>query len=259
MGRTRVAVGRLKGSLAASWRRRTRRRRVRAYCVGTGKSGTNSIHRLLGGLMGAHEPASSELVDLLLAWESGELGADDVDRALLHRDQRLWLELESSHLLGLLAPRLAGLFPDARFILTVRSPIDWVESQIRHELSRPAPHHWRVWRDARFSSSPSDEDRPLLEAGCYPLRGYLRYWERHNSTVLKAVPPERLFVIRTDEIASASEQICTFLGVENSVLRPEGAWSFRSDKAPTPLSLLDRSYIESTVEKECPSARRLGL
>lgn len=255
----REIAGRSRARAHASISRLLGRRRVHAYCVGTGKSGTHSVARALGGLRAAHEPGAMRVVDLLLSMEEGRASHRAIDQALLKRDRSLWLELESSHLLGLLTPRLTRLFPDALFILTVRHPRAWVASQIRHELTRPAAPHWHRWRHARFSGPATPEDSPLLEAGCYPLRGYLRYWERHNAGVLTSVPEERLLVVRTETIGESLERMAQFLGIGADLVVPDAAWSFRSDGAPTPLDKLDPGYIAAMIAQECPTASHLGL
>ena len=63
-----------------------------------------------------------------------------------------------------------------------------------------------LWKEmGRYRMRPeayqhAPEDQLLKEMGFYALDCYLAHWTRHNAGVLDRVPPERLLVVRTDQI-----------------------------------------------------------
>lgn len=194
-----------------------RRRRAHLYCVGTAKSGTSSLAALFGDALHArHETDSEHGIDTILRRQAGALSDSELRRYLLRRDRRLRLEIDSSQLNVFFLDALVELFPDARFLLTLRDPYSWVDSFINHQMGRSAPHKWPLLRDLRFrpdTFTHPREEALLAEKGLYTLDGYFSYWASHNRTVLDTVPAERLLVVRTHEISERTSDIAAFAGV----------------------------------------------
>ncbi|CAN5784568.1 hypothetical protein BH23GEM9_BH23GEM9_29150 [soil metagenome] len=241
------------GRLAAFGRRSLRRRRFQAYCIGTAKSGTASIAEIFRpGYRVGHEPDAELLIERILssAAERGERADADFLRA---RDRRLRLELDSSQLNLYLAENLARTFPRAQFILTVREPLDWVDSFINHQLSRPASEVWRRFRDHRFLRGPNEqqEEQVLREHGLYTLEGYLSYWSWHNQRALEVIPAERLLVLRTRELGTSIPRLAEFLQIPASTLAPGKAHANRARTQLGILGQLPGEYLDAMVRRHC--------
>ena len=47
--------------------------------------------------------------------------------------------------------KLVELFPTAKFVLTIRDPLSWVDSFINHQLAHSASEKWLAFRDWKFA------------------------------------------------------------------------------------------------------------
>ena len=100
--------------------------------------------------------------------------------------------------------QLAAHFPQAKVLLTVRSPESWYKSFSSTILqgigpeSGPETFGHKVIRNQIFSGSPEDRDVAIAA------------FNRNNAEVRAAIPAERLLVY---EIGDGWEPLCGFLGV----------------------------------------------
>jgi hypothetical protein len=70
-------------------------RRIHAYGVGVGKTGTNSIHGPFArSFRSAHEPEAGDLVHMLESFDQGEINVEQKSKYLARRDRRLNLEID---------------------------------------------------------------------------------------------------------------------------------------------------------------------
>lgn len=155
----------------------------------------------------------------------------------------------SVHVLDLLVQE----FPDARFILTIRDCYSWVDSALNHQagrkLSEPNETFLRYWIAPGSEYAPAET--VLKENGLYPLKSYFRAWASHNQRVLDTVPPDRLLVIRTNDISESPERIAAFLGVPAHMLDRDRAHSFRTRKRFDFLSAIDRDFVRDAAQESC--------
>jgi hypothetical protein len=230
-------------------------RRLHAYCIGNAKSGTHSVAGLFAReYRAAHEPEPEELARAAVAAESGLLNQPDLARLLRERDARLMLEMDASIFNFFVLDGLVREFPDARFLLLIRDCYSWVDSFVNHQLARPtAPQHgwFSPWwfRPERFRHS--DKAGVLSESGLYPLECYLHAWAEHVERSVATVPPERLLVIRTQDLAGSAGRIAGFLGVPPESLDLSRSHEYRADVKFRVLSKIDRDYLEAAVERRC--------
>ena len=97
---------------------------------------------------------------------------------------------------------------------------------------------------------PAEEAR-LAAAGLSTVRGYLRYWERHNREVIAAVPAERLLILRLDELDTAQESLAEFLGIAADSL-PQSEVRINTRKAKEiELEDLGIDYVKQIARQEC--------
>lgn len=236
-----------------------RPRRFHVYCVGGPKTGTTSLARLFKkNYRAAHEPGIDAVVDVIRRMLDGEMDRRAVQRFLHRHDRKHWLELESSHPLSMFCSELVHLFPEARFILTVRDCYSWLDSMINQHVKSfndpKLPSCWRVMNDIYFGTlgdSFRPEERVLEKLGLYPVEGYLSGWTRHYRRVLEAVPGDRLLVLRTDHLSHEVDRIASFAGVPTASLDLNRKHSHRTRERHHVLDEVDADYLAAMFEKHC--------
>jgi hypothetical protein len=161
--------------------------------------------------------------------------------------------MDSSQLNASVIEHLVELFPDARFILTIRDVYSFVNSAIDHHMARAGGSEtWRLMNRHKCGGfSHSSHDAPLKEKGLFPLEGYLSYWARHNEAVLRAVPPSRLLIVKTREIGASFERIAEFVGVSIDTLDRQSAHAYPAVQKLNVLGCLDSDYLEDRVHTHC--------
>ncbi len=228
-------------------------RRFHAFCVGTEKSGTHSVAALTArSYRSDHEPDFPWLIPRLT--ESRFDRPEQWDTYLRRRDRRLWLEMESNWLLIFEIERLIRVFPDARFILTIRDCRSWLDSLANHVLANDVGSRWRQAQRAYYRVNEFTHQRgeeAFREAGLYPVRAYLSAWGRHNRRVVDVVPPEHLLVIRTSEIKDSAERIAAFLGVNSKSIDADRGHQYVNDRKYHILDRVDRLLLEEAFHECC--------
>jgi hypothetical protein len=231
-----------------------RPRTFHAFGVGMAKSGTHSLSAMFRRHhRSAHEPEEDLLIEHILGVADGRVSSAVLERYLTEADKRLKLEMNASLLNYFVLPSLVEMFGEARFILTVRPPLVWLESMINQQLRIPCPVRWQRLRDLRFGNTAtfSAEEHALEARGLYTLKGYLSYWARHNRDVLQQVPGDRLLVVETNRLASSIGRIAEFLGVPASTLNARDAHAFKARRHFDVLSEMDQGYLEETAIRIC--------
>ena len=203
---------------------RVRRRRFRLYGVGDGKTGTTSL-----GLMfrdhyrSAHEADAERMLPVSTSVLMGSASAHDVRAALHRRSWRLNLEVDAANFLSPFAGRLAQMYDDARFVLTIRDCYSWLDSRIEWIVRTDLPDIWRQNFDARYGryrDHPRPEEEALQAAGLRPIASYLRYWSELPERVIRDVPQERLCIVRTEDLDRSCDRLATFVGAASSTIVP---------------------------------------
>lgn len=236
-----------------------RPRRFRAYGCGAPKTGTHSVAGLFDAHCTGHHIDVYRRVPLANAYLEGGVSKAEVVAFLRRRDRRLWLEMDVGSVTGVLAEPLVEAFPEARFVHTVREPLSWADSVIDQNLNIEVEPKW-ARLDALMAQAEktphTPHDRLLEERGLFSLAAYFGWWRRHNEGVLAAVPEERLWIVRTPEIAERAPEIARFVGVAPESLRPNLAWSFPAPRKHGLLAQLDPAYVEDTAQRICGELTR---
>ena len=116
-----------------------------------GKTGTVSIHAIFRKAQyrcGEHEPESRFLINKILTFYNGKIDTNEFTLYVKHRDRRLGLEMDVSHLNYHLLDILVNEFSEAKFILTIRDCYSWLDSFMDQQYrdycyvraSHPFPH-----------------------------------------------------------------------------------------------------------------------
>lgn len=236
-------------------RRLVEPRQFQAYCVGTNKSGTHSLESLLAKHYNAsHEEDHGRLINGVIDREEGRITADDFQTMLLDYEKYAWLEMDSSHVHVEYISELVNLFPDAKFILTIRDCYSWLDSYFNHTLNHPLFDCWdrlHHWRYGKYDTTYSPEEQSIRDAGFYPIENYFRAWASHNRRVLNSVPAERLLVLRTGEISESAEKIAAFLDVSASTIDTQRKHSFKAPKRHYLLAKIDIEFVRFQAQKHC--------
>ena len=232
-----------------------RPRRIHVYGLGAPKTGTVSLARLFEHYRSGHEKHPAESLRIIQGERSGKLDRGDVLRALRRRDRRRRLEIESAHFLVHLAEHLRDLYPESKFICTVRAPAPWLRSVIDQCINKPRqrlPRPWKKIRDLAFGPSPDEYPAHEKSLGRYGLRSldqYLRYWRWHNERILDAVPTGRRLFVRTANLSSRLSDIASFLDVP--VTHLQQAHSHRTSEKHGVLQQIDRNYVLDRIRDNC--------
>lgn len=226
-------------------------RRFRLYGVGLSKSGTHSLAGVFAReYRSAHEPDAKAQVELTCDLLEGKARPRDVRRYLRDREDRLRLEVNAAGWNGLIVDQYLALGRDTRFVLTVRDPRAWLDSLLNHLKVGKAPPHFQRLRRLVFDTGRPipPEEAVLAEHGFYSLDGYLGSWARRHQQVLDSVPPERLLIIRTEEIGERLGDLARFVGVPAETLDPGESHGFKARARFGLLDQIDQDHLAERIE-----------
>ena len=230
----------------------------RVYGVGAAKTGTHSLAAMFADrVRAAHEVDAAALIDLVLhRARTGDAGP--LKAALLTRDRRRRLAVDVSHVNLYLIDLIEDLFPDSRYVATVRRPLAWLDSFLNESLGRWAPAVWHRFRDFRFgpARASAPEEAALAERGLYPLAGYLGHWRLAVSTVLTRVPSDRRMLIETTALSTDARRIAQFCGVPEPDRCTVPAHAYANPARFAILSRVPPAYLVATVEGACGDVAR---
>jgi len=234
-------------------------RKFHAYCVGLPRSGTHSMaYVLAGGHRARHEARIQSTLFMTLEWIRGRVTDQTMRSYLKYRDKRLNLEFEAAYNLQQVLPLLVDLFPDSRFVFTVREPLSWLESAINQSIKAQVRSDWRAFENLIYGAAENDFEYPVLEdKGAYPVRSYLDYWCEHVESVIDTVPDDRLYVVNTFDLNEKWEEISAFVGAEHEALdfsqQHSGKRSGPKSNSVRIGREIDKEWVQAQIEKMCLS------
>ena len=232
-------------------------RRFHAYGVGTPRSGTLSVASMFASHYASEqEPDWRVTIVHLLQWLNGRYTDQEMHALLIARDKHLQLEMESSHFLHHVAQMLVQLFPSAKFVLTLREPLSWLNSEINQNIGTQRLPVWRALEEFRYGRYNHDfkkEERVLQDPdNVYPVASYLSYWSDHNRRILDAVPEDRLLIVKTRAITDSIPEIARFVGIDpGSIDRARTHAGARSEASFDLSTSVDRDFIMESIETYC--------
>ena len=104
---------------------RMQNRRIHVYGVGVFKSGTTSLACVFKNYCSGHEYEKDKLLNII-----AQNNHSNIINYIIDKDRRYSLEMDSSGLNVFLIPYLLYLYPECKFILTIRNIIDHYDSII---------------------------------------------------------------------------------------------------------------------------------
>jgi hypothetical protein len=208
-----------------------------------------------------HHPDAGLRLTLCIDKLSSRADSTRARDVLRQRDQKLWLEMESSTLSGILIESLVQACPTKKFTPTIRDVYSWCDSWINHNINSPPRDSSGFARLDRVrlrvdDFPPNRHDGPLQALGFPSLGGYFQLWAAHNTVVLETVPEDRLLIVRTDEIIDRMPAIAAWLGVPLDTLRLDRAWLAAAPRKHGVLSRLDPGYVRDVAARYCEPLMR---
>jgi hypothetical protein len=234
-----------------------RPRRMRLFGVGMGKTGSTTLARMFGRYRSAHEVDAKRMLPIATAVLKGEVDVEGrrVRFEARRRGWRFHLDVDSAPFLNPLTPALVAAFDDAKFVLLLRDCFSWLDSHVEWERSHPpsdlpmfAPYRAALFHHPGEAFTAQDR---LLEQheGLQPVRSYLRSWAERNEEVIRVVPPERLLVVRTEDLDQSTATLARFAGVpEDSVTT---AHANENPNRTGLLSRVNRNFVVECAEDQC--------
>ncbi|OSM02307.1 hypothetical protein MAIT1_02426 [Magnetofaba australis IT-1] len=151
---------------------------------------------------------------------------------------------------------LAQAFPEARFVLTIRDPRPWLESELNQNLiTARTGSLWEQLEARRYAPYPdafTQHDQLLSRLpNVRPITAYLSYWREHIETVLNAVPTERLLLLRTERIGVSLERLATFLNIDTAQLNANRSHAARGKHALPLASVVPEEFIQDCIAQIC--------
>jgi hypothetical protein len=199
-------------------------------------------------------PAWTNRVAML--YNSHHISLYEARDMLSARDLDLQLEMDSSHPLGFCADVLASVFPEAKFIVTVRDPVTWIRSRIKyhHAVNPPA---WREFRNHFWACQPGSfriEDMFLKPLGLCSVDQYFQAYEEQYRHIWNNMPYSQMLVIKTEDLGTqlGFKRIADFLDIPVNTLVYN-----HSNRCPVPEDIttpLEDAWLRSRAEELCPKA-----
>jgi hypothetical protein len=243
-------------SRVKDWLRpRLRPRRFHAFGIGLPKTGTHSLGGIFSRYRAWHEPAIAHFMQIIMARADGELSESAARDQIRRLDRRTWLEFNVSYINSFLLDLLLDVYPQAKFVLTIRDCYSWLDSIFNELLSRTHGefqmqfHRWYI--ESLSPGSYEGGDRVLAERGLWPLDLWLRAWNQNNAHMLALVPSDRLLIVRTQDIRRDIPRMADFLKLRPDTLDAGRSHEYRAEAKFRLLSEIDQHYLHARVEARC--------
>lgn len=209
-------------------------RRFHIINLSLSRTGTRSIAGLFDRFRSEHEYMLMETNRHIHAWRAKRITDDEMDEFLLERDRRSQLEVDSTSVLHQAQDRLFPLFPDAKYLLVVRNGADWLVSVIdmSNSIAETCAEHdtflnMPCGELVRYLPVKPEAFRDLNQLGKHvdPMLPVLATFWGHSTLKtldnLRNLPPDRVLIIRTENIDYSLDKLAAFAGVEKSELNFE--------------------------------------
>ncbi len=196
-----------------------------AYCIGCAKTGTTSIADIFKEhYRSAHEIDIKLTNDLIINYLEEKYDRFTIERLLLDRDKHLKLEMESSNPLTYISPILSDIFPNAKFIITIREPYSWLESRINyHYLVSSGTSRWVNYKNYfwwKKNQNYHPEEAILKELGLCCFDTYLSQYAQMYQ-IAEQIPENKRIIVKTSKINQSISEIADFLHINPHTLKPK--------------------------------------
>lgn len=226
-------------------------RTIHGYCLGAAKTGTTTIHHMFNKRFhSAHEPIPQETIQLVIDFLENKLSKTKVAKILKERDELLNLEMESNHLLSHFSEIFVDIFPEAKYIITIREPYNHLNSRLNSHL-----HPARTWKPylnyffTRNHKGFEPEEQILKKKKLFSLNTYLQLYASHYNRVLSNIPEQKRTIIRTDKLNNLAGILSLFFNIDKSSLQNSHANA--NNRKINILEQLDEDFVRKKIWKYC--------
>jgi len=236
------------------------KRQFVAFCIGTAKSGTSSIAAMFSRFRSFLEPNSGELIREIIRSENNSRTRDSRLMAAFSRCDREHLpEMNSSQINGFYLKEIETLHPAAKYILTIRPCLNWLESFANHhyetrtvKVAKLYWHEYRKFRFGRYGYSFESDETAVEEAGLFPIEAYVHFWADYNNDMLARAPIDRTLIVKTCDLGHSCSKIERFLGLRDGSLDPGSSHkNIRTQKTFSVRQTVAAEYLEAVVARHC--------
>ena len=199
------------------------------FVLSTGRVGTVALTRLLDlspQIYALHEPSPALLMASRHAYQAGDTQTKEPERWDLvidaARAEMVWhahrmrqVYAETNNRMTFLAPTLARFFPESKFVLLHRDPVEFVQSVVRR-----GTYGSNSWDDYRISPLPSDPHAGSWDAMTQAQKAAWLWRATHEFSLefLDTLPDTRKLTVPSRDLFSgnmaAIEAIFHLAGVE---------------------------------------------
>jgi hypothetical protein len=238
------------------YRPRPSSRRFHVLTVGLPRTGSTSLYTLFTNFRAGNEFMERETIAQVVRRHQGALTQPALEQYLRRRHVEGDLEMDAASFHHLYLEFLVREHPDARFIMTIRSPYDWANSYIKmimgwHQRFTAAAEPLPDWMEdygvmlfGDFSwawvASPAtvaERAEPLADA-------FIRHWAEANRRTLSLLPPGRSLIVRTEELSQSCARLADFAGVPAAALTDEHHSNIHPDRSDL-LTGLGRGWVDA--------------
>jgi len=199
----------------------------------------------------SHEPDVLDLTETVKKVILKKVSNAEVISWLETRDRKLNLEVEASHPLGYLAPWLPTVFPEAKFVITIREPLAWLRSRLNFHFYK-TPKEWQPYRDfiwGRHHQGYKSEETQLEELGLYSLDAYLSQYSEQYQLLFDHLPKARTLLIKTEHLNESLERVASFLMVSSATISRQ-----HTNTLTPPSDIIERlpeNFVTERIEESC--------
>jgi hypothetical protein len=229
-------------------------RRFHVLTVGLPRTGSTSLYTLFTNFRAGNEFMERETIERIVERHNGALTPPGFEQYLRRRHAEADLEMDSASFHHLYLDFLVEEYPDARFIMTIRSPYDWANSYIKMVMGwhrrfttegDPLPawmeDYGRMlfgefsWDWVASPTSVAERAEPLADA-------FIRHWADANRRALARLPAGRSLIVRTELLSQSCARIARFAGVAPERLTNQHHSNAHPDRTDL-LRTLGRSWV----------------
>jgi hypothetical protein len=230
---------------------------MKIFCVGIFRTGTTTMREMFARSFPAdHEFRVEDELSAFAGRISGDVSDDEIRAFVRERGRAKPLVMDSCGAHFGIADILVEEYPDARFLLTMRNVYAWMNSCIG-KLYGDFEGGWGsragdVMNNLGFlpDGSFAIEDRSGSKI-C--LEQMMKLWTAVNRRVISVVPPERLLVLNTEDLAASTPSIAAFCGIDEDLLDP-----LHANPGPSAdfLRCFDAGRLQELAERHCSELMR---
>jgi hypothetical protein len=235
-------------------------RRFRAFTVGLPRTGSTSLYTLFTNFRAGNEFMEQQTIARVVQRHNGGFSAAELEQYLRRRDDEGDLEMDSASFHHLYLEFLRDEYPDARFIMTIRSPYDWANSYIKMIMGwhqrftaggQPLPRwmeDYGVMLFGDFSWSWVASPATVAERAEPLATAFIKHWAEANRRTLSLLPADRALVVRTEELSQSCDRIARFAGVAPGALTDQHHSNVHPDRSDLLIGV-GRARIESMARE----------